>query len=956
MRFWLIDDQGEETVWVPEDRLGEIHALARKLAAELPAGAAVGLLFRSGAALLLHWFACVNAGLRPLIVQYPTRKQSRAYWFDSVTHTIATAGLDAIVADAYCAQLGLPDSVRMIPQDALPAGTVADAGPLLPAQFTILQLSSGTTGYRKAMEFSGAALRRHAEDFNQVLRLEPGRDRIVSWLPLYHDMGYIACFVMPILLGIDVVMMDPVTWVGAPELLFDAIERHQGTICYMPNFGYEVMTRAPGRPLPSMRHWVCAGEQVSARTAAKFCAHLAADPATFRPLFGMAENLFAITIGSGFNTRVIDGAEVVSCGPPIPGVQLKTVDGQIWVRAGTAIPHYLGGQELGYADGYYPSGDIGQLLDGELYVAGRMQDLLIQAGRKFMLSDVDIKLNEAFPEIRGRAATLAIHDERLGTETPLILIEAVDFFDRTDMADIAARMIDLTGMDQMEVAYVPPRFLTKTSSGKMNRRKCRADWLAVQAAKTRTGGARDAVAELRAAFAHVDWALPIGEVLDSLSRAIVRICLESTPIAFDASQSLNALVDLLKSHQARTVPDAAAPETGLRIISLADRLAVEHLTEADLARMGEALGCRVTLEHICLPPSPILLSDLVFHDWFQPRLAQQDFADVDYALDRLKGASLVLVDSVAEFKFLYSSTYPALSHNLQRDPRADLICLRWPSYTRQHHKLPLSCVAGTDIPLDAPAQTLKMLQRYLGAPIFRIASARGFERYDADWDFRLDGRTRRGGGDTRPLTDALTAWIKARPEIVQRPLRPGAPLLLSDARHFCAIAARKRSVDAVVARFERFCVVGQPASLPYLRQRLEAEGKAYDLVPSAAPEILDTLAGRHDCIITCGSAGDVETDLPVIAFQHVGEGWRTRNLGPFEAELMALGRLNEPLVSGKDWFHVFEPGASEADRAAWKAARGRQAGAPREDRQARRALRLERRGARADAGDADAVL
>ena len=917
MAFTFLDDSGKAESWTPEAERGRIHAVARYLAADLPAGAAVGLLFRSGPELVAIWFACVNAGLKPLIVQYPTRKQSRAYWFDSVTNTMETAGLAAIIADEYCAGLGLPDSVRLIPASALPTGVVADPGPLLPEQFAILQLSSGTTGYRKAMEFGGDALRRHAADFNQVLKLDPARDRIISWLPLYHDMGYVACFVMPILLGIDVVMMDPVTWVQSPELLFDAIERHQGTICYMPNFGFEVMTRAPGRALPSMRHWISCSEPVSAATATKFCGHIGADPEVFSPCYAMAENLFAVTFGTGFETRVIDGADVVSCGPAIPGVQLKTVEGEIWARSPTSLSNYLGGDDLRDADGYYPTGDMGQILDGELYVAGRKQDVLIQAGRKFMLSDVDLKLNEAFPEVRGRAATLAVNDPRLGTETPLILIEALDFYDRTDMAEIAARMIDLTGMDQVDVAYVPPRFLTKTSSGKINRRKTRDDWLAVQEAKTRTAGPPDAVAQLRASFSHIDWSRPIKQVLDSLSTTIVKITLETTSVVFDPLQSLNELVATLQSAAPPNQLDAAE---GIRIVSLADRALVKDVTPEDLLLMGEALGCPVTLEHVCLPPSPATFSDLIFHDWFQPRLDQEPFRNVDAAMEKLKQASIIITDNIAELRFLYESTYPVLSHNLERDPRADLICVRWPNYIAQHHRLPLTIAAGHDIPLTAINETLGQMSRYLDTPIFRISTLTGFEPFCADWEYHPPRRFRRSAPDSGHLLNALTDWIKAQPHLRRTKLPAGATVMTSDLAHFCAIMARKETVDKIIDRYASFYICGQAASLPYLQNRLRELGKPYVLVPTMTAETIDQLPEKYECLVGCGAFGKPPEDIPAALIQNAGLDWRVRNLDIVNYEPTEGRLLNQFPRGGTEWYHTFPLGRHPDQRQAWHAA------------------------------------
>jgi acyl-CoA synthetase (AMP-forming)/AMP-acid ligase II len=921
--FVFIDDAGDSVRWSAREHLGRIHTLARHLAAELPQDSPVGLLFRSGPELVVHWLACLHAGLRPLIVQYPTRKQSRAYWYESVTNTIDTAGLWGIVCDDHCAGLGLPERVRLLVASALPR-TAAEAAPpegaLLPEQFSILQLSSGTTGYRKAMEFTAGALRRHAEDYNAVLGLDPAVDRIVSWLPLYHDMGYVACFVMPLLLGIEVVMMDPVTWVQSPQLLFEAIAAHRGTVCYMPNFGFEVMCRAPAGGLPSMRYWVSCSEPVSAVTAAKFCAHIGADPAFFAPCYAMAENLFAVTFGSGFETRTIDGAEVVSCGRPIPGVELKTVEGEIWVRSPTSLARYLGGEDIRDEDGFYATGDMGRILDGALFVSGRKQDVLNQAGRKFMLSDVDLRLNEAYPEIRGRAASLALRDERLGTETALILIEAVDFYARTDMAEMAARMVDLTGMDQVEVAYVPPRFLTKTSSGKINRRKTAADWRLAIDARNRAAGPRDPVGELRDAFPLVNWDQPIGDVLDSMSSTIVKITLESTPVRFDPKQSLNQLVATL---QAAAAPSAAVADDGIRIVSIGDRRLIARVSEEDLARIGALLGCKVTLEHVCVPPAPVLLSDLVFHDWFQPRLDQEAFANIDDAMERVKGASLLLVEDTSQINFLYASTYPVLSHNLERHEQADLLCYRWQNYSKQHHKLPISLVSGEDIPLGTVSEALSQLSRYLGTPLFRVRTSPVVADYCVGWEHEVPGNLLRGRRGVEGLVASLTAWLEAHPDLRWVTLPPGPPLLISDLAHFCSVMAQRQLVDQVAEHFESFYIAGQPSSLPYLRERLDALGKPYAMISSLTREAIDQVPKKHECLVVCGSWGDPPSDLPVIVFQHIGTGWRVNPMAQATIRLRQTRRgLNDMPPSAADWYcNIPLATPSEADRTAWQRSR-----------------------------------
>ena len=915
--FTFVAADGSEVVLQPEYESAEIHAVAGLLRARHAAGSPVGLLFRSERNLIINWLGCLVAGMRPLIMQYPTRKQSRAYWADSVHHTVKSVGLSGIVVDNHCGGLGLSEFSMITEQAELDCLTPANRGPIMPDDFAILQLSSGTTGYRKAMQFTRAALERHIGDYNRLLGAGE-TDCIVSWLPLYHDMGYVACFVMPLLLGIDVVMIDPVDWVGQPELLFKAIERHKGSICYMPNFGFEVMARVGPWSLPSMRRWISCSEPVSAATADRFLKSIDAPAETFSPCYAMAENVFAVSFRQGCSTKVIDGVDLVSCGFPIPGADVKVVDDEIWVRSPTSLAHYLDGKDIRDIEGYYPTGDLGHLIEGEVYIFGRKQDLLIQAGRKFVLSDIDLKLNEMHAEVRGRAASLSIFDDRLGTEIPTILIEALDFFSRRDAAEIAADMKEATGLDHVQVGFVPPRFITKTSSGKINRRKTKSDWLlAQQTRRDPEKESNDVLAELSDAFPHVSWDAPVSEVLDSLSTTILRIILEATPLPFDRKISLNAIVAALEKHRVRKLPKS---DQGLRIVSLADRGTLRSLTRHHIDRLERAIGCPVTFEHVCLPPSCIVLSDLIFHDYFQPRLDQAAFSAVDRVLDKIKKASILLTDDAAEFSFLYESTYPALSHNLERDPRADLISFRWPSYIKNHDQLPLTVVGGLDIPLDASTPTLASLSRYLQIPIFRIANLEGFSRYTASWDYRPLGA---GGADTvEPdrLMDEIALWLRALPEPVPlRAIRQGPKLLLAEPVHFCSHKLRKDAVDKILEKYESFCIAGQRASLPYIRRQLERLQKRFIQVPSHHPTILNSLTEKFDCLLICGSMGALDTDLPVVALQHIGQEWRTLNLGDWAND---IGPLDEIPNSSDDWYHEFDF-ARRQDLADWQSARVR---------------------------------
>ncbi len=905
--FTFISADGGSHILRPADRLGRIHAIAAGLRARLPAGGVVGLMYPSGEDLVLGWLGCVLAGAQPLVMQYPTGRQTRQYWEEQVAHVVAAAGIGLVLCDAASLAYGIDRLAPVLSQAALDALPDAPAEPFHIADFAVIQLSSGTTGHRKAMRLEGAAILRHVTDFNTVLQLGPA-DRIVSWLPLYHDMGFVACFVMPLLLGTEVVMMDPVAWVRRPEMLYDAIAAHGGTICYMPNFGFEVMARAAPRATPGMRLWISCSEPVSPATAARFLAATLTPEGSFAACYAMAENVFAVSLARGLTVRRIGAAEVASCGAPIPGVELRIVDGQVWVRSPAAIAAYLGGADIRDADGFYPTGDLGELHDGALYVSGRQGDVLIQAGRKFMLSDLDLTLNRLFPDIRGRAACIAREDAALGTQVAVALVETADFITRTDAADVAAALRAASGLDQIEVAFVPPRFLTKTSSGKINRKITAGHWAGVLAHRQAARAEADPLAELEAAFPRVAGDKPVAETLDSLSLTVLRIILGDAGLAYDGSRTLDEIASALRTRQSGPAADTQA---GLRIVSLADLHTVSRLAERHLDELSRQLGVPVSFEHVCLPPSPVLLSDLVFDAYFSPRLDQAALAPIRAAFARLRGASLILMDDGAEMRLPPNQAYAVLSHGLERQPEADLVMVRWQRYPRNHHRLPASFVSGRDLPLEDRATTLALLAAYLGKPVFRIAAHPGLGRYTADWEYQAvpdtaDAPIGLGMVDPGRLVASLAEWITNRAEPLPLVALPQAARLeRDDLGHFCSHFANARDIDTLLARFARFCIAGQDSSIPYIRNALAHAGKPFVHVPSYAPEILQPFAGTYDCLLICGAWGDFEITTPAASIMFNN----THPTGVFNIADPALGKLVFKLNSASDppsrtdWFY-----------------------------------------------------
>ena len=735
----------------------------------------------------------------------------------------------------------------------------------------ILQMSSGTTGQRKAIRFTLRQLGHHADDYNATLGLS-ANDRVVSWLPLYHDMGFIACFVMPLLLGVPVAMIDPVDWVRRPGSLFDAIETAGGTLCFLPNFGFEVMTRhANGRRFPTMRRWISCSEPVYASTLERFAAATGTADSLLSACYAMAENVFAVAQHDGIRTLEHDGRSVVSCGRPVRGVDVRVVDGEAWVRSPYSLSAYVDGDRVTDADGFYPTGDLGALVDGELLITGRKNDLVNVAGRKFFLSDLDRALERLVPGVDGRAATVARRDTVLRHGVAAADHRGSRFLRAFGPRRHRAKMCAETDIEALTVEFVPPGFLTKTTSGKINRRQSLADFETAREARSQRGRERSGSDAMEAEFARVFGRLPrdrpVATLLDSLGRVSLEVMLKDAGLAFRGTATLGETLESLRG----ACRSAGVPQRGdrLAIVSMADGRTVAGVTASHLAQLEAAAGRPVSWENLCLPPTPAVLSDLVFFDHFLPRDPSPKFDAVIPALRALKSASMIIIDDVAELLF-GQFAYPILSHRFERSEAVDLLVWRWQRYTERHHELPIG-VLNLWQTQHVRNQFIDRLGRYLGVPVFRIATLKSFEALTADWEFVL-----RSNADwTMELTIDVDALVSRLAEFIARdrermPLRNASdgevPLAL-DLPHFCSLYADRAKIEAVLARHDRFCVIGTPSSIPYVVRRIEALGKRWVQTNNL------NLAGQgiedadFDCVLQTGSWGpsrDRPSDLSAL--------------------------------------------------------------------------------------------
>jgi len=378
----------------------------------------------------------------------------------------------------------------------------------------LLQHSSGTTGLQKAVVLTHRAVLKHVRQYGKAIDIRQD-DKVVSWLPLYHDMGLIAAFYLPLTLGIPLVQLDPFEWVSAPVILLEAVSREKGTLVWLPNFAYNLMADRireedlDGIRLESLRMLVNCSEPVRAESHEKFLRRYA--PFGFRKealaaCYAMAETTFAATqtppgqdaksifvaredLSTGY-VRLARSEETgrvcVSSGAPISGCELRVLDdrgnslpenrvGEIAIRSISLFDGYHNNPEKTeevLKDGWYSSGDYGFLHAGQYYIIGRKKDLIILAGKNIYPEDIEDAVGQVEGVLPGRVVAFGVEDDITGTEQICVVAESQvhDEADRkrlrTDIV-LAGMGIDVTISN---VYLAPPRWLIKSSSGKPARK------------------------------------------------------------------------------------------------------------------------------------------------------------------------------------------------------------------------------------------------------------------------------------------------------------------------------------------------------------------------------------------------------------------------------------------------------------------------------------------------------
>lgn len=387
----------------------------------------------------------------------------------------------------------------------------------------LLQHSSGTTGLQKAVVLSHDAVLGHIRRYGQAILLTPD-DRVVSWLPLYHDMGLIAAFHLSLAFGIPLIQLDPFEWIQAPSIMLDAASQERATLAWLPNFAFHLMAERvrdgdlDGVRLESLRLLVNCSEPVRADAHEKFIRRFVPfglAPTALSACYAMAETTFAVTQTvpgvpptvltvnrKSLESGLVQDCEVgpnaracVSSGRPIEGCTVRVVDpqgndlpdkrvGELLIRSTSLFNGYRNNPEQTakvLRDGEYSSGDYGFTRNGEVFVIGRKKDLIIVAGKNIYPEDVEDAANGIEGVIPGRVIAFAIDDPAMGTEAVAVAAES-ESHDAPAKSTIEQNVI-LAGMGigvtVSKVFLVPPRWLIKSSAGKPSRSANRERLLAL---------------------------------------------------------------------------------------------------------------------------------------------------------------------------------------------------------------------------------------------------------------------------------------------------------------------------------------------------------------------------------------------------------------------------------------------------------------------------------------------
>ena len=492
----------------------------------------VAVVAETGPDFMAVFFGCQYAGLVPCPMPYSVHIGGKDEYVARIAQMLKSArasiaivpdDLEASISEAAVRAGNIP--VWTFSRLAALADCDAQLEPFRADEAAYIQYSSGSTSSPKGVLISQRAITANAEGIlRHGLKIVPG-DRAFSWLPLYHDMGFVGFCLAPLLGQASIDYLATTAFARRPALWLKLMSENRSTIAFSPSFGYDLAARringeAKTLDLSSWRVAGIGGDMVRADVLNLFAEKLAVAgfrPEAFLPSYGMAEATLAVTfadVDKPVRVDIVDRARsklsrkavpakpeqkpervsnLVVCGKPLPGHEVVIRDrdgqvlkdreiGQIYVKGPSVMTGYFENERATRAvfseDGFMDTGDMGYWLDGEIVITGRAKDLILHNGRNIWPQDLEWAAEQIEPLRDGDAAAFAVEGDD-GEDQVVVLVQCRST-DRAEMEDLRRKLAQavhrMSGVE-CTIVLVAPRSLPFTSSGKLSRAAAKLSYL-----------------------------------------------------------------------------------------------------------------------------------------------------------------------------------------------------------------------------------------------------------------------------------------------------------------------------------------------------------------------------------------------------------------------------------------------------------------------------------------------
>lgn len=523
---FLHGDDAQRVPW------SELHRDARGLAAALQArgigpGDHVALLGPTSRPLVTAIQATWLAGATVMVMPLPMRMGSIEEFVDQTRARLRQADAALVLIDEQLApfvEVRDDDPPFVVLQELAAAPEAFIAPRIDPSRLAILQFTSGSTSEPKGVMLPHRAVCANLDAIQQATDYDPDADVLVSWLPLYHDMGLIGILALCMGFGGDLALAGPQDFMASPSRWVRWMSDFGATATAGPNFAWVLATKAmrrlDGLDLSPMRVALNGAEPVDAAQVEELIeagARHGLRPGAIFPAFGMAEVCIAGAFPrpmQGLRTDVVDARvleteryaapvpadapaegtrRLALLGRPVPGLEMRIVDpegghvlrdrevGELEIRGSSVTSGYYKRADVTrdtFHDEWLRTGDLAYLVDGELVLCGRIKDLIIVAGRNVYPQDVERAVSDVEGVRAGNVVAIGV-DGRRGEEV-VVVAEVKGEADERVRGDVAERVRTTVGLKPREVVLVPAGTLPKTSSGKLQRSLCRDRYLAAE--------------------------------------------------------------------------------------------------------------------------------------------------------------------------------------------------------------------------------------------------------------------------------------------------------------------------------------------------------------------------------------------------------------------------------------------------------------------------------------------